>query len=311
MRILKETEQLPDVKHRVLHPGKVLRFADQLSQALGAFEEGGIVHGDLKPSNIIVTLSGDIRIIDFGVAGKHGHPRDYLAGSYDYMSPDQWSYIKEHLQPGTPAKDYLLNHADDLHAARTLLEDALLAGIGFTRENLPEKYKIDFEKDSGIETPSPIYQLQTSVWNIYRDLAQRHGLVQPPTQERILKMLSTALHFRHYKGVSQFGEVLEQLKKADAAGSTDGFFEYFGKEVLGQVSPTIAANFIFSAPETITAWGQNKLGLSATQKSRILIAGQIFYGGKFPRPYGFEQFLARQYAQPFPGAISTAVDNSQ
>jgi serine/threonine protein kinase len=51
----------------------------------------GIVHRDIKPSNILISLEGEVKIVDFGVAKLAGRLESSspLAGTLGYMSPEQ------------------------------------------------------------------------------------------------------------------------------------------------------------------------------------------------------------------------------
>jgi len=52
----------------VLPLAEVLALADQVLDILIAAHEKGIVHRDLKPDNLFITLTGEVKLLDFGIA---------------------------------------------------------------------------------------------------------------------------------------------------------------------------------------------------------------------------------------------------
>ena len=70
--------------------GRAGEIAAQLLAGLEAIHAAGLVHRDLKPENVMLTRSGRVVVMDFGVAGNltPGQHRT-LGGTPGYMSPEQ------------------------------------------------------------------------------------------------------------------------------------------------------------------------------------------------------------------------------
>ena len=72
---------------------KVLDIVAQVAQGLGYAHEKGIVHRDVKPSNIMVEHNGHAKITDFGIARMASSAvrtqAGMVLGSPKYMSPEQ------------------------------------------------------------------------------------------------------------------------------------------------------------------------------------------------------------------------------
>ena len=86
---------------------QIVDYAIQISAGLAAAHQHGILHRDLKPENVFVTSSGQIKILDFGLAKVFKRPvasdgavfthdtdetitlPDVLGGTPGYMSPEQ------------------------------------------------------------------------------------------------------------------------------------------------------------------------------------------------------------------------------
>jgi eukaryotic-like serine/threonine-protein kinase len=85
---------------RRLPPRKALPIARQIAEALESAHDKGIVHLDLKPSNVTVTADGRVKVLDFGLATALGDREGdtssmaaawpgLIVGSPAYMSPEQ------------------------------------------------------------------------------------------------------------------------------------------------------------------------------------------------------------------------------
>jgi serine/threonine protein kinase len=118
---------------------EILDIAGQVAEALAAAHGRGIVHRDLKPQNVVLTPSGRIKIVDFGLAKALGglgggesaasealtvtRP-NRLAGTPAYMSPEQATGLE-------------LDTRSDVFSFGTMLYELLSGQHPFAAESIP------------------------------------------------------------------------------------------------------------------------------------------------------------------------------
>ena len=79
------------IRRRTLNFTELVRIASQITQALQCAALYDIVHGDIKPSNVLLVDEDECKLSDFGLArqlSKSGDSSKGVAGTPDYMSPE-------------------------------------------------------------------------------------------------------------------------------------------------------------------------------------------------------------------------------
>src|SRR4051794_33496495 len=76
-----------------LEPARAARLAGQIASALEVAHEKGLVHRDVKPSNVIVTSEDHVYLTDFGLTKRAGSASGLtgagqLLGTVDYVAPE-------------------------------------------------------------------------------------------------------------------------------------------------------------------------------------------------------------------------------
>jgi serine/threonine protein kinase len=135
-------------------PDNLLRLDDvveimfKCAKALQYAHSRGVIHRDVKPSNIMLTTDSDVRIIDFGialVADSEISRIEGIAGSPSYMSPEQVQSLE-------------LTNRSDLYSLGAVMYELLTGVRPFRAGNLAKLlHQIVYA------TPAPIHTLRNDV----------------------------------------------------------------------------------------------------------------------------------------------------
>jgi serine/threonine-protein kinase len=140
-----------------LAQGQVSHLTRQIASGLAAAHAHNIVHGDLKPANVMVTPDGQVKITDFGLSRRVSDRQAVetiswsaggtgsIAGTPGYMSPEQ-------------ARGETANPASDVFSLGAVVFEMLTGRRAFEGENvlkvLDQIQHVDPER-LAVGTPEP------------------------------------------------------------------------------------------------------------------------------------------------------------
>ena len=187
MAYLEGETLLRRVARGALEPAQAIDFAIQIANGLASAHQLGIVHRDIKSSNIIVSPAGHLSIMDFGLALQTGATRLTVAGGTvgtpAYMSPEQ-------------AQGHAVDLRSDIWSLGVVLFEMLTARLPFRREHASATiHAILFDK-----VPA---------------MSVLHGAV-PPELQRIVEK---ALEKQPEKRWQSAGEMAAELKRIPNQGA--------------------------------------------------------------------------------------------
>jgi YVTN family beta-propeller protein len=109
---------------------RAVALISQVAEALDAAHQDGLVHRDVKPSNVLVTPNDFVYVVDFGIARSMGTAGTALTmtgaavGTLDYMAPERFT------MSGIDART-------DVYSLACVLHEVLTGGRPFGGKDLP------------------------------------------------------------------------------------------------------------------------------------------------------------------------------
>jgi serine/threonine kinase PknH len=129
MRLIEGTDLSGRLKQSgALTPPQAVATAGQVALALDAAHAVGLVHGDIKPENILITPSGFVYLVDFGIAAAAA--RDGLAqivgsavGTWKYTAPERFT-------------DPVVSHKVDIYALACVLYECVTGSPPYQADSI-------------------------------------------------------------------------------------------------------------------------------------------------------------------------------
>ncbi len=122
MEFLRGTDLKTAINERgAINQRKAAEIGSQIAQALTVAHEGGVIHRDIKPQNIMIQPDGNIKVMDFGIAraGDAGLSQTAtVLGTAHYVSPEQ-------------AQGKELTGASDIYSLGVVLYEATTGKLPF------------------------------------------------------------------------------------------------------------------------------------------------------------------------------------
>lgn len=172
-----------------LSHAEVCRVVDSVLTALEYSHRAGIVHRDIKPANIMITTTGQVKVMDFGIARAVSDTSSTLQqttailGTAAYFSPEQ-------------AKGEAIDARTDLYSTSVLLYELLAGDVPFRGDTA---VAVAYQHVS--ERPTPPSEVNTKV-SPELDRVVLYGLAKDRA-----KRFQTAAEFRDALRTAARGEM--------------------------------------------------------------------------------------------------------
>lgn len=146
---------------------ETIHFVGQILSALRHAHENGVVHRDVKPQNIMMLPSGELKMMDFGIARIARAENQLIMGkamgSVHYISPEQ-------------AKNDLTDAKSDIYSVGVMMYEMLSGRLPFESDNVVE---VAIKQIS--DKPTPLAEIAPDVPKALVEITE-HAMAKLPEE---------------------------------------------------------------------------------------------------------------------------------
>jgi beta-lactam-binding protein with PASTA domain/tRNA A-37 threonylcarbamoyl transferase component Bud32 len=187
-------------------PQRAIEIAEAVSQALTAAHAQGVIHRDIKPGNIMITPSGDVKVADFGIARMIASAETIaqtaaVLGTAAYLSPEQ-------------AQGQPVDQRSDLYSLGCVLYEMVAGRPPFTGDS-----PVAVASKQVLEQPVPPSRLNPDV---------------SPQLEAVIMRTLAKNPANRYESAEEFRRDLERARRGDPVEATPLMPESAATQVISR-----------------------------------------------------------------------------